>query len=46
MTSITNTIMTQTMIPARKRMRMMKSRLTSIAMTNPLERDDGSEEGG
>lgn len=39
-TSITMAIMTQTMIPARKRRRTMKSRLVSIAMTNPLERGD------
>ncbi len=41
MTAITKTIMTQTMIPARKRRRTMKSRLVSIAMTSPLQRDEG-----
>lgn len=38
MTSITKTIMTQTMIPARKRRRTMKSRLRSMAITKPLQR--------
>lgn len=46
MTSITKTIITQTMIPARKRRRTMKSRLVSIAITNPLERVDEDERGG
>lgn len=40
MTRITRTIITQTMIPAKKRRRTMKSRLVSIAITNPLERVD------
>ena len=41
MTTITMAIITQTMIPARKRRRTMKSRLVSIAITNPLERLEG-----
>lgn len=41
MTTITKAIMTQTMIPARKRRRTMKSRLVSIAITNPLQRVHG-----
>lgn len=46
MTRITRTIITQTMIPAKKRRRTMKSRLVSIAITNPLERvDDERREG-
>ena len=42
-TSITMTIMTQTMIPARKRSRTMKSRLVSIAITKPLQRGRNRE---
>lgn len=45
MTRITKAIMIQTMIPARKRRRTMKSRLVSIAITNPLERVDGVRRG-
>ena len=37
MTRMTINIMTQTMMPARKRSRTMKIRLTTIAITRPLQ---------
>ena len=37
MTRITMTIITQTIMPARKRRRTMNNRLVSMAMTKPLE---------
>lgn len=46
MTRITMTIMTHTMIPARKRRRTMKRRLMSMAITNPLNPDTKTDFSG
>lgn len=46
MTRITMTIMTHTMIPARKRRRTMKRRLMSMAITNPLNPDTKTDLSG